>query len=289
MSILDMFDKIDDIVYKPIETICEWTKEPLRKWEHKRESESIACSNNHEKEMLELKAINERKKQSQEAQIEMDKKRFEQKLSEQEAQGEMDRRRFEQELSEQERRSITEDFQERARIEADIRRWNAEIDEFILEQEDERRDRLVDCIKRYQTDLAKVAIDIAKNIGMMSLELREKANNMVFEQTQKYKELQSEAKKQSMLELKEAKDEFFEVDRDTYLMLVSNILDERRSAVEMADKFINELSEDIKRLNKSIDITTQIGMENTNSCLSAMTKQLGITLKPPHEPLKQIE
>ena len=47
MSVLDMFDKIDDIIYKPIETICEWTKEPLRRWERQHQLEMTANDNNH--------------------------------------------------------------------------------------------------------------------------------------------------------------------------------------------------------------------------------------------------
>ena len=36
-SILKMFDKLDDIIYKPIETVTEWAKEPLRDKQHKRD------------------------------------------------------------------------------------------------------------------------------------------------------------------------------------------------------------------------------------------------------------
>jgi hypothetical protein len=32
-----MFDKLDDIIYKPIETVTEWAKEPLRDKQHKRD------------------------------------------------------------------------------------------------------------------------------------------------------------------------------------------------------------------------------------------------------------
>lgn len=38
--LFDMFDKLDDIIYKPIETCCEWTKEPLKRWEHEREQQA---------------------------------------------------------------------------------------------------------------------------------------------------------------------------------------------------------------------------------------------------------
>ena len=37
MAVLDMFDKLDDIIYKPVETVCDWIKEPLRTFEHRRE------------------------------------------------------------------------------------------------------------------------------------------------------------------------------------------------------------------------------------------------------------
>ena len=38
--LFDMFDKLDDIIYKPIETCCEWTKEPLKRWKHEREQQA---------------------------------------------------------------------------------------------------------------------------------------------------------------------------------------------------------------------------------------------------------
>lgn len=39
MAFLDMFDKVDDIFYKPIETICDWLTCPLKKIEHNQEME----------------------------------------------------------------------------------------------------------------------------------------------------------------------------------------------------------------------------------------------------------
>ena len=37
MSLLDMFDKLDDIIYKPVDAICDWAKEPLRAMQSKRD------------------------------------------------------------------------------------------------------------------------------------------------------------------------------------------------------------------------------------------------------------
>ena len=41
MAILDMFDKLDDIIYKPVETVCDWIKAPLNSFEHKRDMKKI--------------------------------------------------------------------------------------------------------------------------------------------------------------------------------------------------------------------------------------------------------
>ena len=304
MSVLDMFDKIDDIIYKPIETICEWTKEPLRRWERQHQLEMTANDNNHEKLMTELAADIEASQKRLDAEIEADKKRLEQAISQREresitadilererakAEIEESQKRLEQELSQRERESIMADTLAKAKLDVDIRKWHAEIDIMINENEDARRDKLVECLKRYQTELATVTKDIVVSFGMMSLELRERANKMVLECTETYRKIQDEAKKQSMIELKEAKDEWFEIDKETFDMLRSNILEERKSAVEMAGNFIKELSEDIKRLNQNTDILVTMGMENTNRYLSPMANRLGVALNSPDDTRKSID
>lgn len=40
MGLLDMFDKLDDIIYVPVKTISSWLEEPLRRMEHTREIEN---------------------------------------------------------------------------------------------------------------------------------------------------------------------------------------------------------------------------------------------------------
>lgn len=136
MAVLDMFDKLDDIIYKPVETVCDWIKEPLRTFEHRREMK---------RQQMNIEAT-ERANAAARA--------HELNLSRQAAENDAAQKRLDQELIEEERESIRADLEARAKIDADIRRWNTEIDQMILEQEDARRDRLVECIKRYQIDLA---------------------------------------------------------------------------------------------------------------------------------------
>lgn len=231
MSIGDMFDKLDDIIYKPVETVCNWIQEPLRAFEQKRKIKA-----------LQNQADIEKNKEQQEA-----------------------------ELSIMRERQI-------AKLQADQRRWNADIDAMIAEQEDARRDKLVESIKRYQIELASASRDIVNSIGLMSIELRSKANDLVLEKTQSYLEIQDNAKKQSLKELQEVKEMFFESDQETYRILVNDIMNERRSIIDTAGKFITELSEDLKRLNQNSDNLMRMGMETVTEYLKPMTRSLEINM-----------
>ena len=276
MAFLDMFDKLDDIIYKPVETICDFIKEPLRVFEHKREMQRQQVET--QRQQMNIEA-SERANASARA--------HELNLSRQTAENEAAQKRLDQELVEQERESARADLEARAKIDADTRRWNAEIDQMILEQEDARRERLVECLKRYQIDLATATRDIVESIGMMSLSLRERANQMVLEKTKEYRAMQYESSRQSALELKEAQ-EMFADDPETFQILRDAIMSERADAVELASRFIVELSEDIKRLDLETTALLNDGWKNINKYLSPMADRLGVTLANPDE-MKKLE
>ena len=230
MGFLDMFDKLDDIIYKPVEAVCDWIKEPLQVFEHKRD---------------------------------MARDRQREQFNE-------NMRRLEEELA-------MEHEEHAAKLQFQRQKWDVEINAIIAENEAEQRDRLVEAIKNYQVQLANASRDIVESIGAMSLKLRCMANDLVLEKTQEYKKIQDEAKRQSMQELKEAKDHFFESDQETYRMLVSDIMDERRSMVETAGKCIVELSEDLKRLNENTDNLMRQGMRAVEGYLKPMARAIGST------------
>lgn len=282
MGILDMFDKIDDIVYKPVEALCNWVQEPLKSFSAKRETAAKQQTADIEKAARQQIADNEQRKITTMHNQQM-------ALNKQNADIEENNKKLDIQLKKEEMANKNAALKEEAEINAEIRRWNAEIDQMINEQEDARRDRLVESIKRYQIDLANASRDIVNSIGVMSLELREKANNMVLEKTKEYKAIQDEAKKQSMIELKEAKDMFFEDDPDTYAMMRDNILEERRSMIDMAGRFIIELSEDIKRLNANTDELMKMGMNNVSAYLKPMANALGTNNVIAYEDVKKLE
>lgn len=228
MGVLDMFDKLDDIIYKPVETLCDWVEEPLRKWGHEREMADAAQTAKREENMRRL-----------DVQLEVEREEQAAKLRAQEA------------------------------------RWNMEIQKVIDEQEAARRDQLVEAIKNYQIQLTGATKDIVESIGKMSIELRRRANDLVIEKTAAYKAIQDEAKRQSMEELKEASETFAESAPDTYHILVDQIMQERKTMVETAGRCIQELSEDLKRLNENADVLMLQGMDAIRGYLQPLVSRLG--------------
>lgn len=240
-SMLEMFDKLDDIIYKPIETVCDWIKEPMKS----------------------LEAGRERKKMKVSADIEMDM------------------RKQEAELQAYNARQTVE-------LEIDQRRWNAEIDEMIAEQESQRRDKLVESIKRYQIDLATATRDIVESIGLMSLELRERANALMLEKTQEYRQLQNEATENAMQRLDDINHRFANNER-VRLRMEDSVINQMDTVVDAANKFINELAEDFRRLNMNTDNLMQMGMENINRYLEPMTKSLSVDTNLNYQDVKQLK
>ena len=258
IPVLDMFDKIDDIVYEPVSAISDWIKQPLKSFEHKREMKSKEQDARIQKEMMDKQAEIETKAREQAA-----------KLSEQEQRLQMEKAEHDQRLNLDRNREVAE-------IDAQVRRWNAEIDQMINENEDARRDKLVESIKNYQITLSKAVVEISNEIGNMSLELRERAQDFVKTKTQEYIAMQDDIKKKCKEEMIEMKEMFFEDDPETYRMMVGNIIEERKSSIDLANRFIAELSDDIKRLNANIDVITRESINNTNEYLKPMTAALNI-------------
>ncbi len=169
---------------------------------------------------------------------------------------EMEKKRLEAEIREQDKKSTAE-------LQLMVKEREAEIQQMIDEHKANNLDRLVESIKRYQIDLGKASQEIIRNIGLMSIELRKIANEMVLEKTKQYIAIQDEAKNKSNEELRQAKSDFGD-DPVIYENLVKQILDERRAMVDNASKFITALADDMKKIN---DTTNQLA-QNSNDILT---------------------
>lgn len=259
-GILSMFEKLDDIVYKPVEALCNWINEPLKRSASKREAAAKQQT-----------ADIESKRSAQQHSQQM-------AASRQAADAVAADKRLESELRREELKAQNAAIKEQGEIQAQIRKWNAEIDQMISEQEDARRDKLVESIKRYQIDLANASRDIVNSIGLMSLELREKANNMVIEKTKVYKAIQEDAIDQSQNRLLEIGEKFAGNER-VRIIMEDRIINQMDSIVDMAGRFITELSEDIKRLNENSDYLMREGMKNVSTYLKPLANALNVDAK----------
>ena len=221
MGLLKMFDKLDDIIYKPIELITDWAKEPLRRWEHRRREEE---ADNILKREIERETAGNR--------IESEIRRAE--------------KEHETDLS--------------IRKETEIRRIIAEIEEWRNDQDFNRMKAVSEAMMEYQQELTKLNVNAMNAIGNMQLELRNKAQNMVYEKTVKYEQLQKQAKEEAMADLKRIETEFAENE------VARNILNksvEKRllNIIETARNFILELNNDIKAINSNISLLANSGQK----------------------------
>lgn len=224
----DFFGKLDDILYAPVRTICNYIEEPLNA----------------------LHAKRDRVNEQHTANIQMQMREHEEMLR-------------------------RESAREAAELDMEMRRLHAEMDAVIAEQEDARRDRLVESIKRYQIELATASRDIVNSIGVMSLELRERANDMVRENTEKYKQMQSDAMKEADDRLALIAERYANNER-IRIRMEDSVMAQMDSIIDTASKFISELAEDIKRMNANTDELMRLQMENVNAYLKPMTGALQV-------------
>ncbi len=76
MALLDMFDKLDDIVYEPVKAICAWISEPLNRYDHKRKSQTLAQEAAIESAKREQEVELEIRKQEQMARLDAEQRRW---------------------------------------------------------------------------------------------------------------------------------------------------------------------------------------------------------------------
>lgn len=218
-NLLKMFDKVDDIFYKPIELITDWAREPLKAREHKRKEQS---EENKSKRDIE-RSIEEQKTASK---IKMEERRQEADIA--------------------------------IKKETEVVRIIAEIEEWKKDQEFNRMKAVSEAVSKYQKELTQLNVNAANAIGNMQIELREKAQNLVLEKTIKYKQLQDRAWKEASEDLKRIETDFpdNEAAKDILTKAVDTRLG---NIIDVARNFLNELNDDIRSINKNISLLADSG------------------------------
>lgn len=219
MGLLDMFDKLDDIVYEPVKLITDWLREPLNKWEHQR----------------------------QETHLDNDVKReIEQKTAEKRIDSEI-------RMKEQAHR-----VQLKIQQETEIMRILTEIEEWKKDQEFQRMKAVSEAIMTFQQELTKLNLDAIHAIGTMQLDLRNKAQQVIHEKTMQYKNMQDMAIKDAMRDLKKIETEFPE-NEAARTILNKAVDARLLNIITAAHQFLTALNDDLKSVNSSISVLTESG------------------------------
>lgn len=225
-------------ISKPVEVLCDWASEPLKTRSHERGEAS-------------RQSEHERSIDSMTAQA---KSAHEIKVKEKELESEL--RSKEKELDvDLEVRRVRE-------IEAAI----AEIQEWKKEKEFERMERTTAAIAHYLEQLTKLNVETINAIGHMQLELKERAQQLVYDKTLQYKELQDAAVEEAMTDLLRIESQFGDNDRAKDI-LVRAVDMKMGNIIDTSTRFLEELNRDIVNLNESIDRLTNQGQRFIESHL----------------------
>ncbi|WGZ92691.1 MAG: hypothetical protein QJT81_12555 [Candidatus Thiothrix putei] len=166
MSILDKLAKLGDIILKPIEVLTDWTREPLKKREHERHE--TTRQRQHDREEQARNSEHERNVELETLKIKTDS---EIRIKEKELDSELRIRETEVEAN------LT------IKKETGIKKILIELDEWKKDQEIQRMERVSEAIMRYQEQLTKLNVNATNAIGHMQLELRERAQELVYDKT----------------------------------------------------------------------------------------------------------
>lgn len=219
MNVLNLFDKIDDIIYEPIKLMTDWAREPLKERENRRQMARDQYSAHVETE-------EKIKQASHAANLDMAQKKLDADLE--------------------------------IKRKTDVQRILVEIEELRKDKDLIRMKAVSDAIMQYQEHLTRLNVSAINAIGCMQLDLREKAQNLVYEKTIKYKELQDNAHSQAVSEIMKIETDF--AGNEPAKMILYKSVDVRlANIISTAQNFLLELNNDITVLNRSINLLTERG------------------------------
>jgi len=151
-----------------------------------------------------------------------------------------------------------------------------EIEELKKDKEHERMIKTSESIKKYLEELTKLKTETIKSIGEMHLELKEKAQDLVYRKTVQYKNMQDEALANAMDELTMI-EERFSNNEQAKSILISAVDSKLSNIINTAHNFLMELNRDIENLNNDISFLTKNGQSFIENHLNRISVIGGIS------------
>lgn len=215
----------------PIGVLEDWANEPLKRWEHARNEESK------DKDV-------ERRIREQTGVANVNAK----------IQRENDEHKASLEI----------------RMQTEINRINAETEQWQKDKDFERMHQVAEAMAQYQERMTALNLKTVRAIGEMDIDLRSKAQALILEKTNEYRNIQNIATKDAEEEFERIIEKFSSNERILNIM-ISNSDKKLASIVDATTRFMEELSIDIQNMNRNIDNLIRIGHEHTLRQLDKLT------------------
>lgn len=213
--------KLGDVLLSPINMMCNWAEEPLRKYEHDRQEES---KDNDVQRTIELEVGVE---------IALSK----QKMKENELSTNLKIKR-----------------------ETEVFRIITEIEQLKKDKEFERMKMVSDAMMEYQKELTRINVDAVEAIGSMRIDLQRKAYELIHEKTQQYAELQDRAIHQAQEQLDKI-DNNPNLSENSKNVLSNAVGEKLAGTIKNATRFIEQLNNDMQLISKDINLITTSGQK----------------------------
>lgn len=212
----------------PVDLLEDWAREPLKRWENKRDQ-----SNKYADVEREIR---------RQTGVETVKSELRQKEAEQRA-------------------------NLKIRMATEINRINAETEQWTKDKEFARLKDVTEAVIRYKERLTEIQVGMVESIGSMSIELREKAQNLILEKTTQYKAIQDKAQADAEDEFSRILEKFSGNERIMDIMINAS-QKKLASVIDNTSNFLAGLNDDIKCMNANIDAITRKGQEFIDTNLS---------------------
>ncbi|WP_323665482.1 hypothetical protein [Pectobacterium punjabense] len=217
-------------ISKPIEVLCDWASEPLKTRSHERSESSQDSAHKRNIDTLTAQSRTEHEFKTKEMEL-----KHQLRSQEKELEVDLEVRRV-----------------------REIEKAVAEIQEWKKDKEFERMERTTAAIALYLEQLTKLNVETINAIGHMQLELKERAQQLVYDKTIQYKELQDTAIEEAMNDFLRIEEKFGDNERAKDI-LIKAVDTKMGNIIATSTRFLEELNRDIVNLNESIDRLTNQG------------------------------
>lgn len=152
-------------------------------------------------------------------------------------------------------------------LELERQKFNAELDDMIARREIERSSLIAKSIAEYQQTMAECTISIGKSLGMMSIELRERATALVEEKQRQYSALQDAAMDKAEAQLERIYAKFPEETKARSIM--ENAVEKQlNNIIDTSDRFMRTIDADFSEMMKTVGRITESTMQNAGQYIS---------------------